>query len=352
MSSSELLGDGALAPRLLLALVPVLLFLAVLAALDTWRLVRARRIALALAAGVAAAAVSFVANNTLAALTGLGAVAYAVFAAPLVEEAAKGAWSDWLVRTRRAGFLVDAALLGFAAGAGFATAENLYFLQARPEAPLLVWAIRGLGTAIMHGGAAALFAIVRRSLRDGPFRAAAWPAALGSAVLLHAGFNRLLAWPVPATALLLAVVPAVLAGAHRLGERHLRAWLGRGFDRDADLLALIRTGEVRTSPLGRYLESLRSLAAPAAVADMLCLLRLQAELSIRAKGMLVLREQGFAPPADPDLEARLREVEHLERSIGRAGLLALRPVSPWRGADRWQRHLLEQEAAAAPPGTP
>ncbi|MBE0568039.1 MAG: PrsW family intramembrane metalloprotease, partial [Krumholzibacteria bacterium] len=170
MPSSEGLAAGALALRLLLALVPVQLFLVVLTALDTWRLVRPRRILVAMLAGAAAAAVSYVANNTLLALSGLGLAAYAVLVAPLVEEAAKGAWSDWLVRTRRAGFLVDAALLGFAAGAGFATVENLYFLQALPAAPLYVWAIRGLGTAVMHGGAAALFAIVRRALRDGPAR--------------------------------------------------------------------------------------------------------------------------------------------------------------------------------------
>ncbi|MFO7608165.1 MAG: PrsW family glutamic-type intramembrane protease [Candidatus Krumholzibacteriia bacterium] len=350
MLSSDGLDFGALALRLLLALVPVQLFLAVLAALDTWRLVRPRRILAALLAGAAAAAVSYVANNTLLALSGLGTAAFAVLVAPLVEEAAKGAWSDWLVRTRRAGFLVDAALLGFAAGAGFATVENLYFLQTLPNAPLVVWTIRGLGTAVMHGGAAALFAIVRRALRDGPARGLAWPAALLAAWLLHAGFNRLLAWPVPATALLLVAVPAVLAVAHRLGERRLRTWLGLGFDRDTELLALIRSGEVRGSPLGRYLESLRSLAAPATLVDMLCLLRLQAELAIRAKGGLLLAEQGFAPRPDPELAAKLAEVRHLERTIGRAGLLALRPVSPWRGAGRWQRHRLEEEAGSADAG--
>ena len=328
----------------LLALVPVQLFLLVLAGLDTWRLVRPRRIASSLLAGCAAAAVSFVVNNTLVALTGMAALPFALLVAPLVEETVKGAWSAWLVRTRRAGFLIDAALLGFAVGAGFATVENLYYLQSRPDAPLFVWVVRGVGTAVMHGGASALFAIVLRAMRDGPARRAAWPAALAAAWLLHAGFNRLLSWPMPATGLLLVVVPVVLITAHRLGERRLRAWLGRGFDRDSELLALIRGGEVRATPLGRYLESLQAMTTPAIRADMLCLLRLQAELAIRAKGTLLLREQGLAPAPDPDLAASLGEVEHLERSIGRAGLLALRPVSPWRGADRWQRHLLEHEA--------
>ncbi len=343
MSSSDPSG-AVLLLRAALALALVLLFLLALAVLDTWRLVRPGRIAAALGAGAAAAGVSFVANNTLVALTHLPTMAYAVLAAPLVEEAAKGTWTSWQVGTRRIGFLVDAALLGFAVGAGFAVVENLYFLKSYPTAPTWVWAIRGLGTAVMHGGAAALFATVQRALRDGSARRWAWPASLAAAWVLHAGFNRLLAWPLPATALLLVAVPAILALAQRLGERRLRRWLGRGFDRDSELLALVHGGEVLASPLGRYLASLRSLAPAPTVADMLCLLRLQAELAIRAKGTLLLREQGLEPAPDPDLAARLAEVEHLERSIGRAGLLALRPVSPWRGAGRWQRGFLEQEA--------
>ncbi|HPF70423.1 MAG TPA: PrsW family glutamic-type intramembrane protease [Candidatus Krumholzibacteria bacterium] len=349
MPSSDAIGPAALLLPLVLALVPVQIFLLVLSALDTWRLVRPRRIVVGLVVGAVAAGVSFVVNNTVVALTGLGSAAFAVYVAPLVEETAKGAWTAWQVGSRRIGFLVDALLLGFAVGAGFATVENLYFLHLAPGAPPVVWAIRGVGTAVMHGGAAALFAVVQRMLRDGPRRRWAWPASLVAAWLLHAGFNRLLAWPLPATAALLLLVPAVLAAAHHLGERRLRAWLGRGFDRDAELLAVIRSGEVRATPLGRYLESLRSLARPETVADMLCLLRLQAELAIRAKGTLLLRQEGLEPAPEPELAARLAEVAHLEASIGRAGLLALRPVSPWRGDGRWQRQLLEQEASAGRP---
>ena len=34
-----------------------------------------------------------------------------------------------LIRTHRIGFLVDAAILGFAVGTGFALVENLYYLR-------------------------------------------------------------------------------------------------------------------------------------------------------------------------------------------------------------------------------
>ena len=62
--------------------------------------------------------------------------------------------------------LVDAAIFGFAIGSGFALVENLYYLASRPDAHVAVQIIRGFGTAIMHGGATAIFAIVSVALAE------------------------------------------------------------------------------------------------------------------------------------------------------------------------------------------
>lgn len=329
---------------LLTSLGPVLVFLLVLFLLDSFRLVRPRRVAWALATGVGAGFVSYVVNSSLIGMLQWPIMTYAIYLAPLVEETAKGAYQAWLLQTRRAGFLVDAAILAFATGSGFAVAENLFYLKNLPDAPLFVWFIRGFGTAVMHGGATAVFAIVARTLIQdrsiGDLRV--WLPGLVLAVGVHMLFNRMLTHPVAATVTILAVITGLMTLVYRVGENRLRRWLGQGFDRDTELLALINEGKVRETPLGRYLVSLRDTFRPDTVADMLCLLRLQVELSIRAKGILVLREQGLEPAPDPDLEAKLAEVRHLEGTIGKTGQLALRPVCRWRGADRWQRHLLEE----------
>lgn len=347
MNSSD--GIAALDPlwRVLLALAPVQLFLLGLVALDTFRLVRPRRIFLALAAGAAAAVLSFVLNNSLLSLSGLALLPYALLVAPVVEETAKGFYCDWLVRSRRTGFLVDATLLGFAVGAGFATAENIYYLGRLEDRGLSVWAIRGLGTAVMHGGATALFAALRH-LGDafGRTGVRAWSWSWPAAVLFHGVFNRAMTHPVPATVALLVILPPLLVLVHRRGQRNLRRWLGRGFDRDRRLLELIRAGGVLATPLGRHLGSLGETVRPEVRADMLCLLRLEAELSLAAKGLLMMREHGFAAQPPPDVAEKLAELRWLERSIGRAGLLALGAVRPWRGRDSWQRHLLEEESGA------
>ncbi len=344
MNSNNFFQDPGTLVNLGVSLGPVLLFLLSLYFMDTFRLVRFRRIAWAILAGIGTGLASYVVNSSLLSLLGWPVITFAMVMAPVVEESIKGLHVGWLLHSRRAGFLIDAAILGFATGSGFAVAENVFYLRNLPDAPLFVWIIRGSGTAIMHGGATSIFAIAARALSD--TRPAMtwrnWLPGLMAAILLHSLFNRMLSKPVLATVVIMVVLPLLMRWIYKVGEDRLRRWLGHGFDRDTELLALINEGQVRETPLGRYLVSLRGSFQPDAVADMLCLLRLQAELSIRAKGILLLREHGLKPHDDPELRGKLEEVRHLENGIGKTGLLALRPVCRWQGADRWQRHLLEE----------
>src|SRR5206468_9703559 len=104
------------------------------------------------------------------------------FGAPVIEEILKAVPIFWMIRSRRVGFLIDAAICGFAVGTGFALAENLYYLSTLAAAPPALWVVRGFGTAVMHGGTTAIFAIVGKSRQ----------ATLGllSAIVLHSLFNH------------------------------------------------------------------------------------------------------------------------------------------------------------------
>jgi len=55
------------------------------------------------------------------------------------------------------------------------------------------------------------------------------------------------------------------------------------------------TRSVSGSPAGRYLSSLRKRFRGPVVADLLCYVRLYTELALRAKGMMMMRENGFEP---------------------------------------------------------
>ena len=59
--------------------------------------------------------------------------------------------------------------------------------------------------------------------------------------------------------------------------------------------------------------------------DVLCSLRLHTELAIRAKGLLMLREQGMDVPLDEESRSRLTELDTLERTVGKAAMLSIRP---------------------------
>jgi len=326
------------------ALLPVLTFLAGLMLLDSFRLVRLSAVSNAMLAGGLIAGASYWLNGVLLDATDLRFITYSRYVSPVVEELLKAAVIVHLVRTRRVGMLVDGAIFGFAIGTGFAVVENLFYLANRPEAPVALHMVRGFGTAIMHGGATCIFAIVSVALADKRPDAivAVFVPGLVAAAALHSGFNHLLVRPGLAMLVILVTLPPLVYLVFQRSEQALRRWLDADLDSDMELLTLLASGDVERTHVGRYLHSLREQYHGAVVADMLCYLRLHSELAMRAKGVLLLRESGIEADVDEETRASLAELQYLERSIGRAGQLALRPVLSMTSKDLWQIYLLQR----------
>jgi hypothetical protein len=283
-------------------------------------------------------------NVALRPALGLDFTRYSWYVAPVVEETLKAAFLVSLLRRNKVGFVVDAAIHGFSIGTGFAFLENLYYLLATPGATLWTWIVRGLGTAIMHGGATAIVAMIAKTFqnRADAFRVWFLLPGLGVAVLLHSLYNHFLLNPLLATALIVLVVPFLSVIVFQRSERETKAWVGTGFDTHVELLRVVRSGQVSASPVGQYLTTLRSRFAPEVIVDMLCLLRLRAELAIRAKAVLLMREAGFDPPPHPGLRDTLEELRYLERSIGKTGMRALHPFLDTGTRDLWQLQMLSE----------
>jgi RsiW-degrading membrane proteinase PrsW (M82 family) len=326
-----------------IALLPVLLFLAGLVQLDGYKLVRLRMMLALVAAGALAAGVSYLVNNVAYAHFHGGFVAYSRYVSPWIEETLKAVLLVFLIRTRRVGLPVDAGIAGFAIGTGFALVENLYYLAARPHTVLAVQLIRGFGTAIMHGGTAAILAMISNTLYER--RPSRGPQFLlpGLLVALHTGFNYLLTRPALATLATLLVLPFVIVLVFDHSERILRTWLEVDLDSNVQLLESISAGNFLGTKSGQYLQALRDRFRGEQLADMLCYLRLHGELAVRAKGVLLLRESGVAePPIDRETRDRLAELAQLERAIGKTGVLALRPLLVTTGKEIWQLTLLRR----------
>ena len=328
-----------------IALIPVLLFLAVLVQADSYKLLSLRAVLAMVAAGALAAGASYWANSYAYVQFAGDFQAYSRYVSPWIEEALKAAVLVVLIRTRRVGLPVDAGIAGFAIGTGFALVENLYYLASRPETALPVQVIRGFGTAIMHGGTTAVLAMVSVTFyerRPNGGLQLLLPGFL-AAVALHAGFNYLLVRPALATLATVIVLPAVIYLVFQHSDRTLRDWLDDDLDSKVQLLEAINTGTFLDSHLGRYLQSLRELFRGEDLADMLCLVRLHGELALRAKGVLLLRESGIEESLlDDETREKLAELAQVERAIGKTGMLALRPMMMATGKDIWQLKLLAQ----------
>jgi RsiW-degrading membrane proteinase PrsW (M82 family) len=332
--------------RVALALVPVLLFLAALRALDSYKLVSVRTVFAALAAGALAALLCFGFNSIIFRQFSGYDDQYARFGAPVVEELAKAAYWIFLIVTARAAFMADSAICGFAVGAGFALVENITYLHLLDGRGLGVWVLRGFGTAVMHGGVAALGATFSAYL----FESRSWPRALlfapgvVAAILLHSSFNQSLQSPVASTVAAAAGLPLILGFVFYFSEQSLRAWLGGKLDRDIDMLSEIGSKEFQETRVGAYLMALQEIFSPTVRGDMLSLLQLTSELSMRAKSDLLLREAGLEAEPDPELDSLFVELKYLQKSIGPTGMLAIRPLLAQTPRDLWEMHRLGRVA--------
>lgn len=326
------------------SVLPVFLFLVALVLIDSYKLISLHGVLLAVTAGAGAALAAYAVNVWLRPELGMTLTPYSRYVAPVVEEGLKAAYVAYLLSRSRVGFVVDAAIYGFAIGTGFAFLENLYYVNVHETASVWTWIVRGFGTAVMHGGTTAILAMVTRTLHNrlDAFRPHLLLPGLCVAMVLHSLYNHFLLQPLLATALIMLVFPYLAIAVFQQSERDTRAWLGAGFDTDQELLRAARAGQLSGTPVGKYLRGLRSRFAPEVIVDMMCLLRLRAELAIRAKGILMMREAGFDAEADPTIKPKFDELRYLERSIGSTGMLALHPFIHSSTRDLWQLNLLEE----------
>lgn len=323
-----------------IALAPGFIFLAALWWMDTFRLVRKSAVAAAVTYGAVAAMACEALHLWLLPVSGLDLQSFSRYVAPLTEETLKAAFVAVLIARGRTGFLVDAAVLGFAAGTGFALVENVTYLRDLAEAPLMLWALRGLGTGVLHGTTAATAAIVAKALSERRGLAIAAPAGTALAVVMHSAYNHLLVLPAVAPILTLAALPVIMVLVFERGERAAREWIGAGLDLDLTLLQLVMSDGFQSTRFGKYLAQLPERFDGHVVADMFCLLRIELELAVQAKARLIALQAGLDLPVDDDVRAALAERAYLLRSIGRTGLLAIEPLRVTSHRDYWNQHLL------------
>jgi len=327
-----------------ISLIPVFLFLTSLVALDSYKLVKLRTVILSIVIGGIVAILCMYLNNWIINYYEMSMQSFVRYISPLTEEILKSAFIIYVIMARKTGFLVDSAILGFAVGAGFALVENVYYLQSVESTNMLLWFIRGFGTAVMHGSTTAMVAFISKDLFDRHGSSTLWNflPGLSVAYLVHSTYNHFLLPPILGTAVLLVVLPLLTSVVFARSERATRDWLGVGLDADVELLESIISGDFGQTRIGKYLQSLKGYFPGEVVADMLCLLRIRLELALKAKGMLMMRESGVNLPPDESVREMFVELRFLEGSIGKTGKLAMMPFLHGSNRDLWQINILRE----------
>jgi len=330
--------------QILVGLLPVFIFLVALYYLDSYKLIKLQWVVLTIVVGCMVALAALLINTMIISFWNLNPKFHSGYIAPIIEELLKASYIIFLIKSKKIGFMVDAALYGLAVGAGFAFTENLFYLYNLQESNLLLWLVRGLGTAMMHCGTMALFGIISRSLLDlyQSNNVKIFLPGLMLAIIFHSLYNHFILDPVVSTVLLIIVLPLLMLIVFKRSEDSTRKWLDTGLDSDLELLELIMTGNISDSKIGSYLHSLKSRFSLQIIGDMLCLIRLHTELGMRAKGMLIMREAGFETPLDSEIEEKLAELRYLESSIGKTGKLAIAPILHRGSRSLWQLYLLKK----------
>ena len=330
--------------KISISLLPVLAFLLVLILMDSYKLLKPSLVALVILYGVFSAAVAFFLQRQLV----ISQQGLTLIWGPISEEFLKALLPVMMLKWKRIGFIVDSAIIGFASGAGFALLENLLYLLTVQNTNPLLWIVRGLGTAVMHGGTIAILMIFSAYITE-RFKSQKilnFLPGLLIAVIIHSAFNKILVSQIfPSeyvTVAQLIILPLLISIAFTQSEKSLRDWMEQGLESSVRLLNAIRKGKFSETKSGRYIYSLREHFPVEVVVDIFCYLQIYLDLTAQAKASLMLREQGFPVIPDPEVEERFAELKQLEKNIGKTGQRAMAPILQSSPRDLWQLYFLEK----------
>lgn len=347
--------DADLLLKAAVALAPVLALLFVYDRLDVFNLIDARAIAGLLIAGGAMAALSFLANWRVMDGFPIGFSAYTRYIAPPIEETIKALPIIALFATNRLGFKLDATIAAFAVGAGFSVVENLWYLRDYGDANVSAWMVRGFGTAVMHGGATAIFALISHELSERQAAARAeryrfnplvFVPGLAAAIAIHSAFNHFPERPLISLAATLLLVPASLFWALAKSDAATQQWLKSDAEAHRQTLADIREGRFATSDAGLAVQRVVSRLHGVAASEGMAYVECKIELVLRAEELILASQSGGAIEIGAAEAEKFARLDALEAKLGRAVVAAISTRVGFSRNDVWELSKLRARVRA------
>ena len=323
------------------SLLPIIIYILVVYEIDHFALVNRHRLLLLVGCGMLMALVCFGLFSWLDGVLPDGAH-------PVVEEGVKAVPLLVLAGRKRMVFFIDSVICGAAVGGGFSILENLFYLVLGQEAGLGSMLFRGLEVALIHIGcsavvAAGLVLVVQQTERwrsrlgVKPFDVVMTILLLVAAIAAHVCHNQLHFNPVMQFVSVLSVMGGLLAWTYFYDVDMIHRWLDGGLDEQIQLFQSIQRGQLIHTPTGIFLESVKASFPPLVYFDIICYVRLHAELSVTAKVRFLMRESGMLPPLGEherhQVLAKYQEFKQLEKNMGASAMMTIAPVVKLHPAD-------------------
>ncbi|HEX7271376.1 MAG TPA: PrsW family glutamic-type intramembrane protease [Casimicrobiaceae bacterium] len=332
---------------LIVSIIP-LGFLYLIKWLNFFETHRVRLIVVALVWGAISTELSYLVDHPIRLILGMQFVA--THTAPFVEEIFKSLILLYLVRRADTTSFVDGAVYGFAAGTGFAIAENmLYLSRVDVDTGVVLGTLRAFEASVLHGSTTAIVGMALAGFPLGPVNnpLLRWLVGLTIAITIHTAYNNtafhhfvfgqtgFLVLSVIAFSALAVVAGAILWGL-RIERRRLRkslkgkASVSRGeamlVDRIEDLDELLAPVEER------YGEVKREQVANA--------LLLAAQVAMKQDQLRKTRDPELRAELAPQITSLKRELKQARDDVGIYVMSYVRSIMPKTTWSLWAR--LEQ----------
>jgi len=326
------------------SLIP-LAFLYVVKWLNFFETHRFRVILVALAWGAISVYLSYQVDHPIRLILGMQFVATRT--APFVEEIFKSLILLYLVRRADTAFFVDGAVYGFAAGIGFAIAENmLYLSRVDVDTGVVIGTTRAFIAAVMHGSCTAIVGMALAGFPLGKINhpLLRWMVGLAIAISIHIGYNTtafhkfvfgqtgLLVLAAIAFAALLCVAGAIWWGLQR-ERRRMRKTLGTKVAGGGGEARLVRNAgdldELLAPVEARFGEAKREQVANA--------LLLAAQLAMKQDQIRKTRDAEVRAQLVPQITQLKGELKEARHAVGIYIMSYVRSIMPKTTWSLWAR---------------
>ena len=340
------------------ALLPVVLYIAVVYFLDNFALISVKRLLLLVLCGMLTALACFGLFQVTGRFLPEGVSDYVN---PVLEEAVKAIPLLILARRKKIAFFIDSVICGAAVGGGFSIPENIFYLVLGDELGMGTILFRGLEVALIHMGCSAIVAAAlmfavrldgRRRAHLEIKRRDVWMAVflLLAAPALHVAHNTFHFNPLMQFIAVFGSMAGLLVWTYQYDGDMIHRWLDKGLDKQVDLFRSIQEGNLTQTKTGEFLLSVKDSFTPEMFFDVICYVKLNVELSIAAKSRFMLREAKLDLPLEEEqarnILAQYEEYRLLEKRLGQSARITIAPVVKFYPADRKALDDLLAECAA------